>query len=181
VLLLPAMLPATQPALPLATQPAAAATAAAATTVDAVSVSSSGSGSTAARSEQQQQQQLAEAAADTSMTLAAGSNTAADPAAALLPASNNATEEGDNEEAVTIADLAEPQVVIAVAVGEVQDHGDGSYSCSYSHTVAGAYELHVLNGEGLGVSYVIRSWPLKRLLNRKDESKHCNALLLTCA
>lgn len=35
---------------------------------------------------------------------------------------------------------------MAVAVGEVQDHGDGTYSCSYSYTAAGAYELHVTNG-----------------------------------
>jgi hypothetical protein len=40
-----------------------------------------------------------------------------------------------------------PVVVTAVAVGEVQDNGDGSYSCSYSHSVAGPYQLHVLNGE----------------------------------
>lgn len=38
-------------------------------------------------------------------------------------------------------------VVEAVAVGDVQDRGDGTYSCSYSYTVAGAYQLHVMNGE----------------------------------
>jgi hypothetical protein len=38
-------------------------------------------------------------------------------------------------------------VVSAVAAGEVQDHGDGSYSCSYTHTTAGLYDLHVVNGE----------------------------------
>lgn len=38
-------------------------------------------------------------------------------------------------------------VVEAVAVGDVQDSGDGRYSCSYVHPVAGVYELHVTNGE----------------------------------
>lgn len=38
-------------------------------------------------------------------------------------------------------------VLEAVAVGDVQDNGDGTYSCSYRYQVAGTYELHVTNGE----------------------------------
>jgi hypothetical protein len=38
-------------------------------------------------------------------------------------------------------------VLEAVTVGEVQDNGDGTYSCSYTHTVAGSFYLHVTNGE----------------------------------
>jgi hypothetical protein len=50
------------------------------------------------------------------------------------------------------------EVVTAVAVGEVQDNGDGSYSCSYSHTAAGTYELHVLNGESKHECCVLYCW-----------------------
>lgn len=38
-------------------------------------------------------------------------------------------------------------VLEAVAAGEVQDNGDGTYSCCYTHTVAGSYYLHVTNGK----------------------------------
>lgn len=38
------------------------------------------------------------------------------------------------------------EVVTAVAEGEVQDNGDGSYSCSYTYTKAGQFELHITNG-----------------------------------
>lgn len=38
-------------------------------------------------------------------------------------------------------------VLEAVAAGDVQDNGDGTYSCSYAHTVAGSYYLHVTNGK----------------------------------
>lgn len=41
----------------------------------------------------------------------------------------------------------ESATVEAVAVGEVQDLGDGTYSCSYTHTVAGLFELHITNGK----------------------------------
>lgn len=37
-------------------------------------------------------------------------------------------------------------VIEAVAVGDVQDNGDGTYTCSFTHNAAGTYELHVTNG-----------------------------------
>jgi len=40
------------------------------------------------------------------------------------------------------------RVVSAEVAGDVQDHGDGSYTCSYTHTKAGQYDLYVMNGEG---------------------------------
>jgi hypothetical protein len=36
----------------------------------------------------------------------------------------------------------------AVIEGRVIDKGDGSYCCSYSHTLAGPHELHILDGTG---------------------------------
>eukprot|EP00878_Enallax_costatus_P033445 GHUV01036903.1.p1 GENE.GHUV01036903.1~~GHUV01036903.1.p1 ORF type:complete len:228 (-),score=64.99 GHUV01036903.1:508-1191(-) len=42
---------------------------------------------------------------------------------------------------------ADSATVVAVAVGDIQDNGDGTYSCSYSHVTAGLFELHVTNGK----------------------------------
>jgi hypothetical protein len=47
----------------------------------------------------------------------------------------------------TVQATGSASVLEAVAAGEVQDNGDGTYSCSYTHTVAGSYDLHVINGE----------------------------------
>jgi hypothetical protein len=104
----------------------------------------------------QQQEQQDGAAGNSSATVAAESAatemnegaTVDTTAAAVVFAQthtrpNAIAEDGEEED----FEAAVPQVVTAVAVGDVQDNGDGSYSCSYSHTVAGAYELHVLNGK----------------------------------
>jgi hypothetical protein len=41
---------------------------------------------------------------------------------------------------------APTSVVAAVAAGDVQDNGDGTYSVSYTHSSAGVFDLHVTNG-----------------------------------
>lgn len=38
------------------------------------------------------------------------------------------------------------EVVTAAAVGQVQDNGDGTYTCGYSCNIAGDYELHIITG-----------------------------------
>lgn len=53
------------------------------------------------------------------------------------------------------AEYRTPAVLQAVAVGEVQDNGDGTYSCSYRHDVAGSYELHITNGERTAVHQAV--------------------------
>lgn len=60
---------------------------------------------------------------------------------------------------------AEHQVVLvpAVAVGDVQDCGDGTYTCSYTHTKAGQYDLHVVNGEAPPVEPCACFWVAFRL------------------
>jgi hypothetical protein len=146
VLLLPGR-PATAPAVPIAGQLAAEAAAAAAAADTLCS----------SPNQQQQQQQLGCAACGDQTvkqsTVEAAAATAAAPAAGRCV---NATADwgaiGDEDQDRLLllhedSSFVPPELVTAVAVGEVQDNGDGSYSCSYSHAVAGPYELHVLNGE----------------------------------
>lgn len=69
------------------------------------------------------------------------------PAAALPPPpAGAAPPEAGALPAPAPASAAVPEAVVAVAAGEVHDHGDGSYTASYTHTGAGRYRLHVTNG-----------------------------------
>jgi hypothetical protein len=155
VLLLPGR-PATAAAVPLARQLAAAAAAAAAAADGACS-------------SQTLQHQLDSAGAGNQTSKQSVVSAAAAAAAAVAEADgclditvdldiNTAAEDYQEllqpEDSDMRPDMS-PEVVTAVAVGEVQDNGDGTYSCSYSHTVAGAYEMHVLNGESKGHGSVV--------------------------
>uniref|UniRef100_A0A383V7D2 MORN repeat-containing protein n=1 Tax=Tetradesmus obliquus TaxID=3088 RepID=A0A383V7D2_TETOB len=185
VLLLPAR-PATQAAVPLATQQPALPS----------NVSSSSSSSAAdsrggfvqqrltsslLQGLKQQQQQQDEAAGDDAATMEIVGGKKAEAAAAAAFSQAHArlacieeeeeqqAEEKASEEEEEVSESAVPQVVTAVAVGEVQDNGDGTYCCSYSHTAAGAYELHVLNGGG---EHVADSPYPTRLLPGPPSARH---------
>lgn len=60
--------------------------------------------------------------------------------------------------AAAAAAAAAGAVIEAVAAGDVQDNGDGTYTCSYTHSAAGTYELHVTNGRQGAASQTARAF-----------------------